>query len=54
MSENKKDTVRIELTDAQKQQLRETIGQEANAIEFSVSELEERIAPMRLDAGADV
>jgi hypothetical protein len=46
MSKNQKDTVRIELTEEQKQQLRESTGQEANAIEFSVQELEERIAPV--------
>lgn len=45
-NKNQKDTVRIELTEEQKQQLRESTGQEANAIEFSVQELEERIAPM--------
>jgi hypothetical protein len=50
MSE-KKETVRIELTDEQKQDLRNKTGQDANAIEFSVQELEERIAPMSLDGG---
>jgi hypothetical protein len=48
MPSNEKDTVRIELTEQQKQQLRESTGQEANAIEFSVQELEERIAPISL------
>jgi hypothetical protein len=47
MSE-KKETVRIELTDEQKQDLRNKTGQDANAIEFSVQELEERIAPVSL------
>jgi hypothetical protein len=47
MSE-KKETVRIELTDEQKQALRNQTGQDANAIEFSVQELEERIAPTAL------
>jgi uncharacterized small protein (DUF1192 family) len=50
MSE-KKETIRIELTEEQKQDLRNQTGQDANAIEFSVQELEERIAPMRLDGG---
>jgi hypothetical protein len=45
-SKNQKDTVRIELTDEQKQRLREITGRDANAIEFSVQELEERIAPV--------
>jgi hypothetical protein len=44
MSE-KKNTVRIELTDEQKKAVREQTGQDANAIEFSVEELEQRIAP---------
>jgi hypothetical protein len=47
MSENQKDTVRIELTDEQKKNLREQTGQEAAAIEFTVEELEQRIAPRR-------
>lgn len=46
---NPQETVRIELTDEQKQQLRERTGQDANAIEFSVQELEERIAPTLID-----
>jgi uncharacterized small protein (DUF1192 family) len=41
----RKEIVRIELTDEQKKTLRERTGQEANAIEFSVEELEQRIAP---------
>jgi hypothetical protein len=53
MSKNQKDTVRIELTEEQKQQLQETTGQDASAIEFSVQELEERIAPMKFYPGAD-
>jgi hypothetical protein len=52
---NPQDTVRIELTDQQKQQLREQTGQDASAIEFSVEELEERIAPTALgDFGAEL
>jgi hypothetical protein len=47
-SKDKKDTVRIELTDEQKMQLRQITGREGNAIEFNVQELEERIAPTRL------
>ena len=45
MSENQKETVRIELTDEQKKTLREKTGQDAAAIEFTVEELEQRIAP---------
>jgi hypothetical protein len=42
MTENKKETVRIELTDEQKKAVRE---QDASAVEFTVEELEQRIAP---------
>lgn len=44
-SKDSKDTVRIQLTDEQKQLLREVTDKQGNAIEFSVQELEERIAP---------
>lgn len=44
-SKDSKDTIRIQLTEEQKQQIRETIGQEATGLEFSVQELEERITP---------
>jgi uncharacterized small protein (DUF1192 family) len=40
--------VRIELTEEQKKVLREQTGQDATAIEFSVEELEQRIAPFRV------
>jgi hypothetical protein len=42
MTENKKETVRIELTEEQKKAVRE---QDASAVEFTVEELEQRIAP---------
>jgi uncharacterized small protein (DUF1192 family) len=48
-NKNPQETIRIELNEEQKQQLRERTGQDANAIEFSVQELEERIAPMVVD-----
>ena len=38
--------VRLELTPEQKKQVRNSIGREADAIELSARELEERIAPM--------
>ena len=38
--------VRLELTPEQKQQVRNSIGRDADAIELSARELEERIAPM--------
>jgi hypothetical protein len=46
MAEQKKETVRIELTEEQKARIRETTGKEASAIELSAEELEERIAPV--------
>ena len=46
--EKKSKPVRIELTDEQRNKIRETTGKEANAIEFSAEELEERVAPIQL------
>ena len=40
------DTFRISLTPEQKEQIRKATGKEADTIELSVEELEERIAPM--------
>ena len=40
-----KDQFRIELTAEQKAQVRDATGKEAEAVELSVEELEERIAP---------
>lgn len=39
--------VRIELTEEQKQKIRQATGKDASAIEFTAEELEERIAPLR-------
>lgn len=39
--------VRIELTEEQKRVLREQTGREAEAINFTVEELEERVAPLK-------
>jgi hypothetical protein len=47
MSENKQKIVTIELTDEQKKAVREN---EASTIEFTVEELEQRIAPIRIQA----
>jgi uncharacterized small protein (DUF1192 family) len=38
---------RMTLTPEQKEQIRKATGKEAEAIELSVEELEERIAPMK-------
>ncbi len=44
--EKKSKPVRIELTEEQRNKIRETTGKDANAIEFSAEELEERVAPI--------
>jgi hypothetical protein len=44
MTDNKK-IVRIELTATQKEQVKATIGRDAEAVELTVEELEERVAP---------
>jgi len=43
-----KDQFRIKLTPEQKMQVRDATGKEAEAVELSVEELEERIAPSKL------
>ncbi len=45
---SRSDTFRISLTPEQKEQVRKATGKEANTIELSVEELEERIAPMTI------
>jgi hypothetical protein len=40
-----KDQIRIELTPEQKAQVLKVTGKDADAVELSVEELEERIAP---------
>jgi len=42
-----KDIVRIDLTKTQKEVVKKETGKDAEAIELTVSELEERIAPLR-------
>ncbi|HSJ74846.1 MAG TPA: hypothetical protein VK899_01480, partial [Gemmatimonadales bacterium] len=46
--EDQKNQFRIELTPDQKNQVRHATGKDAEAVELSVEELEERIAPMTL------
>jgi hypothetical protein len=41
------DVVRIELTKQQRENVKATTGKDAEAVELTVEELEERIAPMR-------
>ncbi|NIW35213.1 MAG: hypothetical protein GWN32_01110 [Gemmatimonadetes bacterium] len=41
----KKQPVRIELTEEQKKQIQNATGKDASAIELTVEELEERVSP---------
>ncbi|MFQ5889507.1 MAG: hypothetical protein ACE5JR_05590 [Gemmatimonadota bacterium] len=41
----KKEKIRIQLTEEQKRQIRESTGKEAAAIELTVEELENRVSP---------
>ena len=47
MSDSKR-PVRLTLTEDQKAQIRNQTGKDAESIELSVSELEDRIAPMKM------
>jgi hypothetical protein len=47
-----KEQVRIELTPEQRAMIENATGKNAEVLELSVMELEERIAPMTLDAGS--
>jgi hypothetical protein len=46
MSSDKKN-IRLELTPEQKQMVKNATGKSAEAVEFTVQELEERIAPFK-------
>jgi hypothetical protein len=43
-----KDIVRIDLTKEQKQQVKKETGKQVEAIELTIDELEERVAPMQI------
>lgn len=45
--EKKKEAIRIELTEDQKQTIRNATGKEIDSLELSAEVLEERIAPRR-------
>jgi len=45
-SQNENDIVRIDLTEKQKEQVKEATEKSAEAIELTVQELESRIAPV--------
>jgi hypothetical protein len=44
---SKPERIRVELTTEQKQQIKDASGQDVSVIEFTMQELEDRIAPMR-------
>jgi uncharacterized small protein (DUF1192 family) len=44
---NESRNIRITLTPEQKEEVRKATGKDAEAVELSVEELEERIAPMK-------
>jgi hypothetical protein len=48
MASNQAEPIRVELTPEQKEMIRTLTGQDVDALEFSVQELEQRIAPGRL------
>ena len=46
MSEQKK-VVKIQLTEEQKKQIKQTVGEEVSSFEISAEQLEDRVAPIR-------
>jgi hypothetical protein len=50
MKSTDKKVVRLDLTDAQKAQVKQATGKDADAVEISAEELEERIAPSFLSS----
>jgi hypothetical protein len=44
--------IRIELTDEQKEQIKQASGKTVSTLEFTVAELEQRIAPVSLSYGS--
>ena len=46
MSEQKK-VVKIQLTEEQKKQIKQTVGEEVSSLEISAEQLEDRVAPLR-------
>ena len=49
----KKEPIRIELTEEQKKLVREATGKDASAIELTAEELEERVSPGRFGFGEE-
>jgi len=48
MAKKTSKSISIKLTDAQKAQIKKATGKKADALELTVEELEERIAPAKL------
>jgi hypothetical protein len=48
MAENKKNAVRIVLTEEQQTKIKQETGREVSEIEFTAEQLEDRIAPAKL------
>ena len=48
MPNDKRRSVRIELTPDQKKQIKDASGQEVEALEFTQEELEQRVAPVSI------
>jgi len=46
--DKKKERIRIELTEEQRNQIRDATGEDTPTLEFTVEELEERIAPLTM------
>lgn len=46
--ERKQQTIRIELTEAQRRELREQTGQDVEVLELDLTDLEPRVAPTRI------
>jgi hypothetical protein len=51
-SESKKEprTIRIDLTEAQSNQIKQAVGAEATTLEFNIRELEERVTPRPMES----
>jgi hypothetical protein len=45
---SKQQSIRIELTPEQKKQIKDASGEDVNSLEFTIQELEERVAPLRI------
>lgn len=46
MTNDKRPSIRIELTDEQRKQIKAASGEDVSALEFTQEELEQRIAPL--------